>query len=163
MDATSSVRSSHSKLAKSLLKKKSLLAWTGGLLIAAGGCGNGVPAVDTTTEEATVKGVITVHGKPATKGTITFNPSNYRRVVMARSAEIGSSGEYSIKTLVGQNIVVLKLPGAKLKGLEYEEFPVKVQSGDNNTFDLKLPQDTSTPEAAPAAASGSSPRRRGSK
>ncbi len=53
------------------------------------GCGDGKPSVDTSLNEATVTGVVSANGVPATGGTILFNPSNSGRIVPTRTAEIG--------------------------------------------------------------------------
>ena len=50
------------------------------------GCGDGKPSVDSSLTEATVTGLVSVKGKPATGGTIRFNPSNSGRIVPYRSA-----------------------------------------------------------------------------
>src|SRR4051794_1620116 len=42
------------------------------------GCG-GKPSVDSSNTEATVKGVVTINGAPATGGEISFDPTNYQR------------------------------------------------------------------------------------
>jgi hypothetical protein len=39
-----------------------------GALVAATGCGEGKPRVDTSTTEATVKGIVKIRGKPARGG-----------------------------------------------------------------------------------------------
>src|SRR5262245_43804881 len=55
------------------------------LMVIGWGC-SGTPAVSTSTTEATVKGTVTIQGKPATKGTVEFDPANYQRKdVQARS------------------------------------------------------------------------------
>ena len=59
------------------------------LVASAIGCDDGKPAVDTSREEATVKGTVTLRGKPITWGEIRFDPSNYlRRDETARAAPI---------------------------------------------------------------------------
>src|SRR5262245_42120567 len=75
------------------------------ILAAAPGCGDGKPTVDTSLNEATVTGVVSVRGVPATGGTILFNPSNSGRIVPTRTAEIGSDGRFTIKTYTGDNQV----------------------------------------------------------
>lgn len=64
-----------------------------GLLSVVLGCGDDKPPVDTSSEEATVKGKVTLRGKPVVKGNIRFDPSNYlRRDATARSAPIQPDG-----------------------------------------------------------------------
>jgi hypothetical protein len=113
------------------------------LLIAlAAGCDSGTPAVEGSLEEATVKGTVKVRGKPLDGGEVVFNPSNPKRIVPARVAPIGKDGSYTVKALVGLNVVTAMPPKAKNKtqgratfGLEYDEKSVTVNSGEN-TVDL---------------------------
>jgi hypothetical protein len=69
------------------------------------GCGDGKPWVDTSLTEATVSGIVSVRGKPASGGTILFNPSNSGRIVPTKTATIGPDGSYTIKTYTGVNQV----------------------------------------------------------
>jgi len=107
-------------------------------LVICWGCGGGTgaPPVSNSTEEANVKGTVTVAGKPASGGAIQFDPSNVERKVMPRTAPIEKDGSYSIKTLVGGNAVSLQ--GAALeKGQDFGK-DVEVQSGDN-TIPIEVP------------------------
>src|SRR4051794_15189478 len=79
-----------------------IAVWT---LAAVSGCGDGKPSVDTSLNEATVTGVVSVKGKPASGGKINFNPSNSGRIVPTKSADIGPDGTYSVKTYTGDNQV----------------------------------------------------------
>lgn len=104
-------------------------------LVVAVGCGGSPPSVDTSTAEATVKGVVKIDGKPATEGDISFDPSNYKRPAPVVSAPIGKDGSYTIKTMVGENTV--KLGGSltkKYQILQYNKTSFNVQAGEN-TFD----------------------------
>ena len=112
-----------------------LLATT--LLVIGWGC-SGTPPVDTSTEEATVHGVITIKGKPVTSGRVVFDPANIKRNVETRKAEIGNDGSYSIKTLVGENVVKLESNQVMKANLETQFISTKVAPGDN-PFDIKLP------------------------
>jgi hypothetical protein len=105
---------------------------------ASAGCGNGKPSVDTSLTEATVSGVVSVKGTPATGGQVRFNPSNSERIVPTRSAEIGSDGRYSIKTLTGDNRVTFDGEvAAKNKGVGLMKEYASVKSGENQIdFDL---------------------------
>jgi len=96
------------------------------------GCdgGTSAPPVSTSTEEANVTGTVTVAGKPATNGTIQFDPANVERKVMPRTAPIGSDGSYTVKTLVGGNAVTVGTPPLK-KGQSFNKV-VEVKSGDNS-------------------------------
>jgi hypothetical protein len=106
-------------------------------LVIGWGC-SGTPRVDTTTEEATVRGVITIKGKPVTSGRVIFDPANFKRKVEPRKADIGKDGSYSIKTLVGENVVKLESNQVLKANLEMQFISTNVTPGDN-TFDIKLP------------------------
>lgn len=111
------------------------------VLVGSWGCsGDGPPSVSTSTDEATVKGTVTVRGKRLARGTVTFNPSNHlRKDAASRTADIAKDGTYSITTLVGGNVVSVQAPEVKkVPGLEYEELSYDVQAGEN-TFDIVLP------------------------
>ena len=116
---------------------KRMIAGAAGLVLVAGMNGCGTPSGDTSTTEATVKGVVKLNGKPATEGEISFDASNYQRQVAPKVAPIGKDGSYTISTLVGPNTV--KLGGSLLKKYEilsYRQKNMKVDRGDN-TFDFE--------------------------
>jgi hypothetical protein len=102
------------------------------------GCGDGKPWVDTSLNEATVSGVVSVKGTPATGGTINFNPSNSGRIVPTRNAEIGPDGSYTIKTFTGDNRVTFGGEVAsKNMGVGLIKESASVDSGENHIdFDL---------------------------
>ncbi|WP_165072234.1 hypothetical protein [Paludisphaera rhizosphaerae] len=104
------------------------------------GCGEGKPPVDTSTEEATVKGTVTLRGKPIAKGNIRFDPSNHlRRDATARSAPIQPDGTYEVKTLVGMNRVTFLVPElTRDPSLQDVSLDCEVKAGDNS-FDAALP------------------------
>jgi hypothetical protein len=113
-------------------------AWT---LLAGWGCGAGgsAPAVSSSMTEATVSGTVTIKGKPATKGEVSFDPANVSRNVGARTAPIGADGTYTITTLVGGNVVRVATPETtKDPVLQYNETTFDVQSGTNQ-LDIVLP------------------------
>jgi hypothetical protein len=98
------------------------------------GCASGGPPGETTLDEAQVKGTVKVRGKSLDGGTLHFNPSNAKRVVAARDATIAKDGSFTVKTLLGQNVVTVT-PKARTKasyGLEYEEKTIEVKSGENS-------------------------------
>jgi hypothetical protein len=102
------------------------------------GCGDGKPSVDTSLTEATVTGVVTVNGIPATAGTIFFNPSNSGRLVPTKSADIGPDGRYTIKTYTGDNRVTYGGEvAAKNTGVGLRKDYANVQSGENK-FDFDV-------------------------
>jgi hypothetical protein len=107
-----------------------LLAWAG--------CDS--PGVSSSTTEATVSGIVTVMGKPATGGQISFNPANAaRKDAPSTTVEIGKDGRYTAKTLVGRNMVVLFMPQV---GRSADVFgarkAIEVASGEN-TCDIDVP------------------------
>jgi hypothetical protein len=110
------------------------------VLAACWGCGGGASSVTSSSEEAAVKGIITIEGKPATRGRIQFDPSIINRgngkIV---TAPIQKDGSYAIKTVVGDNLIQIKVPQVfKDRGLlNYQQF-VNVQSGQNTiSIDVK--------------------------
>lgn len=111
------------------------------LVIASGaGCGQGGPTVSTSTTEAKVHGKVTVRGKPVKKGTVWFDPANYRRKdATARSTDVAGDGSYSITTLIGENSVRYEGP-ATLGSRELDGAiqSLDVKEGDNE-FDIVLP------------------------
>ena len=67
------------------------------VVVACWGCGGGgTPSVSSSTEEADVKGSVTIKGKTATGGEIQFDPSNInRRDAKIYTAPIGKDGSYT--------------------------------------------------------------------
>ncbi len=107
-------------------------------LIAITGCGDGKPPIDTSLNEATVKGVVSANGVPATGGTILFNPSNSGRIVPTRTATIGPDGTYTIKTFTGDNQVSYGGEVAeKNRGVGLRKDFATVLSGENQ-FDFDV-------------------------
>jgi hypothetical protein len=102
------------------------------------GCGSGAPPVETSMDEATVSGSVTIKGKRATKGEVTFDPSNSARTEPARSAPITEDGTYTIKTLIGQNRIRVSAPEVKGRASDDVELYFDVQPG-TNTYDIVLP------------------------
>src|SRR5262249_55512696 len=114
-----------------------LTATLASLVTVAWGCGgSGKPPVSSSTTEAKVSGRVLIKGKPATKGTVHFDPSNYRRKMEpVRSAPINPDGSYEITTLVGENTVSVRGRGL---GYADQTLSVIVAKGQN-TFDIVLP------------------------
>ncbi len=110
------------------------------LLLAAWGCGEGKPAVDTTTAEAKVSGTVMVRGKPMQGGEIAFDASNMERQnAPHRKATIGRDGTYTVTTLQGRNVA--RISGPMLKKdpeLGYGILTFDVKPGDN-TWNIELP------------------------
>jgi hypothetical protein len=104
------------------------------------GCGDGAPSATSSTQEGTVTGTVTIHGKPMKGGEITFNPTNnQRKDVPLRTGKIGDDGTYSVNTLVGFNSVRVSGPAiTKEPGLGYANQTIEVTSG-SNTLNIVLP------------------------
>lgn len=122
------------------------LAVIASLALGAGCGGGGKPSVDTSMEEATVKGTVKFKGAPVTKGEIAFDPSNYqRKSETARRTKIGSDGSYTVKTLVGDNQVSFTI-AEMARDPKLQDFMMHydVKSGENN-FDIALPPASSSP------------------
>jgi len=118
-----------------------LAATCAATLALVGGCdGGGAPAVSSsTTEKGKVHGTVTIKGKPATKGTLSFNPANIeRKFVPAAEAPIGEDGTYTVETLIGGNEVTIKSPEAA-RDPEVSDFrgQFDVKSGDN-VYDITI-------------------------
>ncbi len=108
--------------------------------IFAWGCGDGAPPVESSRTEAKVTGTVKIRGKAATKGRVTFDPSNVRRKDVAPStAEISRAGTYTVTTLIGENSVFVDTPETQRDsrlGYNTQHFDVK---GGDNTFDIQVP------------------------
>jgi len=114
------------------------------LLLVVWGCNDGgVPAVSGSSEETTVKGTVTIMGKPATSGTVVFDPGTInRRTAAVRRADVGKDGSYTVTTLVGDNIIRLEgkgMPRSFSKSVEVKS------GGDTVNFEVKAGADTKKP------------------
>jgi hypothetical protein len=110
------------------------------LSVAAWGCSDGAPSVESSTAEAKVTGTVKVNGKPMTSGTVTLDPSNYRgKEVGQRTGQIKSDGTYEVTTLVGKNLVRVSGPEiTKNPGLGYANETIDVPDG-GMSHDIILP------------------------
>jgi hypothetical protein len=120
------------------------VGWLGGLalagLIALSGC-DGTPPASSSTEQATVKGRLTLKGNPLGKVEVQFNPANINRKSGSLAKAITEdNGTYEITTHVGENTITLS--GAAVsqhsKALTYFNKSVDVKSGEN-TVDIPIP------------------------
>ena len=98
------------------------------------GCGDGSVSVSGSGEEATVKGTVTIEGKPATGGEVIFDPANVRRRdAPSKRAKIEKDGSFEIKTLVGENAAIVEGAEVKAAGLVMRNRKhVEVKSGENS-------------------------------
>src|SRR5262249_16170238 len=114
------------------------------MVTAPSGCGSGGIHIEASTEEATVKGTVNVHGKLVDGGVLHFNGFNAKRQVHTKDATVGKDGRDTAQAYIGANRVTLTPPkprnkaqGREFYGLEYDERTVNVQSGEN-TVDLEF-------------------------
>ena len=105
------------------------------VLLGSAGCdgGGSAPSVSSSREEGKVKGTVTINGKPAVDGEVTFDPSNIqRRDAPTAKAAIGKDGSYEVKTLVGENAVTVSGPAiSKDPKLSMNKKFVDVKAGEN--------------------------------
>lgn len=110
--------------------------------LAPGGLGCGRPSVSGSSQEATVSGVVRLHGKAVDNGVVTFNVANVDRPsAHPREAPIGVDGSYTATTLVGENNVEVtcrQLRTAKYARYAEDEHFLKVNPGAN-AFDIDIP------------------------
>ena len=108
-----------------------------GALALGGGCGS--PSAPSSTTEATVHGTVKVNGKLATSGKVSFDPANVnRKDAPTATAEISKDGAYTVKTLVGGNLVTVTTPETtKDPVLQYNRVRYNVAAGDN-TYDIEV-------------------------
>ena len=117
-------------------KRKAARLVVAGCLLCFVGCSD-TPTVDTSTTEATVKGVVTIDGVKVKSGELSFDPSNMERTANKRNTTI-QDGAYEIKTLTGRNTIHITGTIAKQKPLlqqQIQSFDVK--EGEN-TFDMEF-------------------------
>lgn len=109
-----------------------------GLLASAGCEGGSPPSVSSSSETVTVKGKVTLKGKPLTSGKIQFDASNInRRDAPTATLEIGKDGTYSGTTLIGENGVSVSGPAIGKGDLSMNRKEVKLTAGEN-TVDIDL-------------------------
>jgi hypothetical protein len=107
------------------------------------GAGCGGATATSSRDEATVHGTVTVKGKRATRGKVFFNPANVnRKDTGSVEAAIAKDGTYTLKTLVGSNLITVTTPETvKDPVLQYFTDRFVVGSGDNTfEIDVKPPQ-----------------------
>jgi hypothetical protein len=103
------------------------------VLFAVIGC-DGTPAANSSTQLATVKGMVRRKGKPLAKVQVMFNPANInRRTAPSVLATVGKDGRYELTTLDGVNTVSLVGPQAS---------KINVLSAFGRTVDLKPGENT---------------------
>jgi hypothetical protein len=107
------------------------------MTVVASGCGE--PATPERTTEATVKGTVTVKGRPLTGGKVTFDSGGNRPDAKDNTSPIGPDGTFSVKTLAGENRVVVDAPVFRQdRSLGSGETTSFVNEGEN-TVNLAFP------------------------
>jgi hypothetical protein len=108
-----------------------------GVLVLVGGCGS--PAASSSSTEATVHGTVKLKGKLVTSGKVSFNPANVNRKDAAiATAEIAKDGTYTVKTLVGYNMVSVTTPEiVKDPVLQYNRVQHNVAAGED-TYNIEV-------------------------
>jgi hypothetical protein len=97
------------------------------------------------TTEVRVQGTIQIEGKPPSKGTVVFDPTNINRPkVGVRRTTIERGGTYSIATLIGPNKVTVEAPETEWDASLRAPLYITVKEGES-TVDLMLPSDWTKP------------------
>jgi hypothetical protein len=113
-------------------------------LTAFGGCGEhaGAPPVESSMEEATVKGTVRVRGRPVSGGTIRWSAANINRPKASdREVPINKDGTYAVKAFLGQNFVEInsrELRTPALRQYNDDGQTAMVKPGEN-TVDFDFP------------------------
>jgi len=124
---------------KHMRKTVASLAFTVALTTLGCGGGGSAPPVSSSTEETSVKGTVTINGKPATGGEIMFDPANInRKTVLPHKMTISETGTYSGQSLVGENSVSVHGPEIGTGSLSMNRQTIVLKSGEN-TVDITLP------------------------
>jgi hypothetical protein len=91
--------------------------------------------------DATVTGRVTIKGKPAAKGRITFEPVgvNGGLPIGSNVAQVGKDGAYTVTTKTGSNDVTVSSTGDPAADSGYNKTSFEVQPGSSNTLNLDLP------------------------
>jgi hypothetical protein len=110
------------------------------VLLAAWGCGgDATPVVETAKAYAKVSGKVTVKGRPAKKGKVTFDLTNASPLAgSSRTADVTGDGTYAAEAPVGKNSVAVGGTGDPEADGSYNATTFEVKEG-KNTLDLDLP------------------------
>lgn len=103
--------------------------------IVVSGCGEGRPAVESSTEEATVTGKVAIKGKPVEEGTIVFDGTNVERKMAPLKTAPIKDGVYTATAFIGDNAVRVDGKQAQKAGVNAGTQPFKVVRGEN-TLDI---------------------------
>jgi hypothetical protein len=114
---------------------------TAALVVTAWGCSQEAkPVIEKASSYAKVSGKVTVKGKPAKKGKVTFDLANASPLAgSSRTAEVKDDGTYEAEAPVGKNSVVVGGTGDPVADGSYNSTTYEVKPGSGNTLDLDLP------------------------
>ncbi len=114
------------------------------VLASVSGCDNpNAPKVTGSLDEATVTGIVRVRGKPVNNGSISFKTANTNPPrVPLREVQIGKDGRYTVKAIVGDNIVSVSCSELNApKNRMFLENEQKIQvSSEKNNIDINIPR-----------------------
>jgi hypothetical protein len=110
------------------------------MLVAAWGCETSHTVVEPPMgAEAKVTGKVTVRGKPAKKGQVTFELSNDFSGKSRKVAEVKPDGTYELSAVSGKNSVIVAGTGDASAEGGYNSATFEVKAGQPNAIDLDLP------------------------
>ncbi len=117
---------------------------TSAAMMVAGGCGGegaGGGGGSASKSEATVTGKVTIKGKAATKGNLTFEPLGANGIPTgSKVTQVGKDGTYTVTTTTGSNDVTISGTGNAVADSSYNKTTLDVTPGANTKdFDLPLP------------------------
>ena len=112
-------------------------------LWAVGGCGGaekaGGGAAAAPKVEATVSGTVTVKGKAASKGRLTFEPLGANGIPTgSHVAQVSKDGAYTVTTATGSNDVTISGTGDAAVDSSYNKMTFEVKPG-SNALNVDLP------------------------
>jgi hypothetical protein len=112
---------------------------TSGALVAAWGCETKTVVAPPMGAEAKVTGKVTVRGKPATKGQVTFELTNDFSGKSRKVADVKADGTYEVSAVSGRNSVVVAGTGVASAEGGYNSTTFEVKAGQPNSIDIDLP------------------------
>jgi hypothetical protein len=113
---------------------------TSGALAAAWGCETSKTVVAPPMgAEAKVTGKVTVRGKPATKGQVTFELTNDFSGKSKKVADVKPDGTYEVSAVSGKNSVIVAGTGVASAEGGYNSTTFEVKAGQPNSIDIDLP------------------------
>ena len=96
-------------------------------------------AVKPTGPSAKVAGKLSIKGKAATKGKVTFELTSDFTGTSRREAEVKPDGTFETSAMVGKNSVIVAGTGDRSVEGGYNSTTVEIKQGDGNQVDIDLP------------------------